>query len=216
MDMTIAGFRYDVSNTLESTAGTLQTTVNTQSSQISALQTTNSTQSSQISSLQTTVSDLSDKLQYLSVSGTEMYITGANLNIRNGLGATDGGSGVTNGLGNLIVGYNENDLHFPRGGSHNIVVGAHHGYRSYGGLVAGVENMISFPYASVSGGAFNNARAVGSSVSGGFNNEAAGDYASVCGGNSNRAIGEDSAVSGGISLSQGTQFGWSGGAYSTP
>jgi uncharacterized protein YoxC len=201
--------------TLETTVGALQTTVNTQSSQISSLQTTNSTQSSAISSLQTTVSDLSDKLQYVSVSGTEMYITGANLNIRNGLGATDGGSGVTNGLGNLIVGYNENELHSPRGGSHNIV-GAHHGYRSYGGLVAGVENMISGPYASVSGGAFNNAKAVGSSVSGGFNNEAGGDYASVCGGNSNRASGEDSAVSGGISVSQGTQFGWSGGAYSTP
>src|SRR5205807_1257654 len=56
--------------------------------------------------------------------GNDVYFTGCNVNIRSGSGSTDG---PTNGLGNLIVGYNE----FPssvvtRSGSHNIVVGEDH------------------------------------------------------------------------------------------
>src|SRR5262245_30624279 len=43
------------------------------------------------------------KLQYVSGGPNEVVITGANLRIVNGLGATD----TTNGLGNVIVGYNE-------------------------------------------------------------------------------------------------------------
>src|SRR5262247_1652366 len=43
------------------------------------------------------------KLQYISGGPNEVVITGANLRIVNGLGATE----TTNGLGNLIVGYNE-------------------------------------------------------------------------------------------------------------
>ena len=43
------------------------------------------------------------KLQYITGGPNEVVITGANLRIVNGLGSTD----TTNGLGNLIVGYNE-------------------------------------------------------------------------------------------------------------
>ena len=43
------------------------------------------------------------KLQYISGGLNEVVITGANLRIVNGLGSTF----TTNGLGNLIVGYNE-------------------------------------------------------------------------------------------------------------
>jgi hypothetical protein len=43
------------------------------------------------------------KLQYVSGGPNEVVITGANLRIVNGLGDTE----TTNGLGNLIVGYNE-------------------------------------------------------------------------------------------------------------
>src|SRR5262249_7854663 len=43
------------------------------------------------------------KLQYISGGPNEVVITGANLRIVNGLGSTE----TTNGLGNLIVGYNE-------------------------------------------------------------------------------------------------------------
>src|SRR5206468_11983219 len=43
------------------------------------------------------------KLQYITGGANEVVITGANLRIVNGLGATE----TTNGLGNVIVGYNE-------------------------------------------------------------------------------------------------------------
>ena len=66
------------------------------------------------------VADLEDKLQFVTISEDEMVITRANLRIVNGLGKTDCGSefeepipNCPNGLGNLIVGYNE-ERNFPR------------------------------------------------------------------------------------------------------
>ena len=49
------------------------------------------------------VKDLEYKLEYVSGGPNEVVITGANLRIVNGLGSTE----TTNGVGNLIVGYNE-------------------------------------------------------------------------------------------------------------
>ena len=72
--------------------------------------------------------------------GNELFITGANLHLLNGMGATQ----TTNGLGNLIVGYQalRNDPAFPdvRTGSHNLIVGDRHSYSSYGGIVVGDFN----------------------------------------------------------------------------
>jgi len=69
-------------------------------------------------------------------AANEVVISGANLRIVNGLGSTE----TTNGLGNLIVGYNElrNIPDFPdvRTGSHNVVVGELNNFSSFGGLVA--------------------------------------------------------------------------------
>jgi hypothetical protein len=92
------------------------------------------------------------KLQYVTGGANEVVITGANLRIVNGLGDTE----TTNGLGNLIVGYNE--LRFLSGdpnertGSHNVVVGSENNFSSFGGLVVGNHSMISGQFASVSGG----------------------------------------------------------------
>ena len=47
---------------------------------------------------------LEDKLQFLTVAGQNMVIEGANLYVRSGSGATDG---PVNGLGNLVIGYDE-------------------------------------------------------------------------------------------------------------
>ena len=73
--------------------------------------------------------------------------------------STDGGSGDTDGitgLGNLIVGYNEQDTPpKSRYGSHNLVVGTKHGYTSHAGLVAGYDNKITGTYSSISGGSSN-------------------------------------------------------------
>src|SRR5262245_48136418 len=64
------------------------------------------------------------KLKYVTGGVNEVVITGANLRIVNGLGSTE----TTNGLGNLIIGYNElrNDPGSAdvRTGSHNIVTGS--------------------------------------------------------------------------------------------
>ena len=82
------------------------------------------------------VAALETKLHFLTTSGTSMIISGANLFIRNGLGITNS----VNGLGNLILGFNEPrplnaDGTNPnvRTGSHNLVLGVRNNYRSYGG-----------------------------------------------------------------------------------
>src|SRR5262244_1312814 len=67
------------------------------------------------------------KLQYISGGPNEVVITGANLRIVNGLGATD----TTNGLGNLIVGYNESRVGDIHTGSHNIVLGFQNSFSSF-------------------------------------------------------------------------------------
>jgi hypothetical protein len=162
----------------------------TRDSELAALQ-------AQINTLQGQVAALQDILQHFSRSGNDIYITGANLHIVNGTGTTDG---TVNGLGNLIVGYNETrGTGDDRTGSHNIVVGSKHNYSSYGGLVAGFHNEISGPYSSVSGGWKNTASGYRSSISGGYSNIASGYSSSVSGGAFNTASGDKSSVSGGFS-----------------
>jgi len=61
-----------------------------------------------------------------------------------GSGATEG---MINGLGNLIVGYNEDvGSNATRTGSHNLVVGIEHSYSSYAGSLRQ-----SLPYALLPG-----------------------------------------------------------------
>jgi hypothetical protein len=154
------------------------------------------------------LADLEHKLQHLSSASAEdgrpeMVITGANLRIVNGLGQTDCGPqddpipDCPNGLGNLIVGYNElRGGENIRTGSHNVVVGQFHNFSRVGGVVVGERNEISGEFAAVSGGT---------------NNTASGDFASVSGGNGNRASGGASSVSGGgINTARGIQSSVSG------
>ena len=153
-------------------------------------------------------------------------ITGANLQIVNGLGTTSS----LNALGNLIVGYNESRFVNPfptvpeeipvcsdgqiideftclffsnvwsanhKSGSHNIIVGPKQSYSQAAGLVAGIGNTVNGVAASVTGGSQNTASGSASSVSGGTGNEARGAGSSVTGGNRNFARGRDSSISGG-------------------
>ncbi|HEX7627338.1 MAG TPA: hypothetical protein VF354_00260, partial [Candidatus Methanoperedens sp.] len=96
-----------------------------------------------MSSLKAENTALKNLLANVSRNGSDIYIDGANLHIRDGSGDT---FGPVNGLGNLIIGYNElrgsNDN---RTGSHNLILGKANNYASYGGLVAGVSNEISGP-----------------------------------------------------------------------
>ncbi len=163
---------------------------------------------------------------------------GVNVRVGNGLGST----AATNGLGNLLIGYNE--ARFPgdrdecsdpahnnstdclsaggtwgpvhRGGSHNLVVGVGHNYDQAGGFVAGFWNSIRANSASVSGGLDNIASAPYASVSGGSANTASGSRASVSGGQSNTASGADASVSGGFkNAASGLSASVSGGQSNT-
>jgi hypothetical protein len=142
------------------------------------------------------VAALEKLLKHFSREKNEIFITGANLRIVNGLGATE----TTNGLGNLIVGYNEPR---PEGGdrrtgAHNVIVGQQRDFTRFGGLVVGFKNMISGTYASVSAGAFNAARGDWSSVSGGASNEANDVYTSISGGTANIANGLAASITAGF------------------
>ena len=135
--------------------------------------------------------------------------TGVNVQIVNGLEATNGFPfdpdsldpflTAVNGVGNLVVGYNELGTPFgdDRRGSHNIVVGHGNSYKSFGGFVGPRDNMTKAPFASVTGGQGNRATGVSSSVSGGLYNTASGHYSWVSGGWLNTASNYTSSVSGG-------------------
>ena len=102
------------------------------------------------------------------LSGPHLIFSGINVHLRNGSGQTN----TANGLGNLVIGYNEGTLvsDTNRTGSHNLVVGPEHRFPSFGGLVSGYMNMTAGQYATVGGG---------------YNNYAEGTYSSINGGHSN-------------------------------
>jgi hypothetical protein len=110
-----------------------------------------------------------------------LLIEGINVQIVSGAGTTDA---TVNGLGNLIVGYNElgNPNGDDRTGSHNIVGGNQVSYTSYGGFVIGEQNFISAPWASISGGSQNSVSGYTSSISGGAVGTVQGQAASISGG----------------------------------
>ena len=167
-----------------------------------------------------TVLDLDGRLE-LNTDDPErptVMFAGVNVQVVNGMGRTD----RINGLGNVIVGYDEkrvggvllcsdgqydnqaecvnNDetwstIH--KSGSHNIVVGMENNYSRYGGLVTGLANSITAHFATVTGGLKNISSGPHSSVSGGTDNVVKGPRASVSGGLRNVAVGIYSNISGG-------------------
>lgn len=128
---------------------------------------------------------VADKIQHFSRSGNNVLITGANVYIRNGMGSTVNNG--FNGLGNLILGYNEGrnqgsanpDV---RTGSHNLIVGVGANYARNASIITGINNSSGNNFASVYGGTGNYANAVYSSVVGGYNNTASGGWATILGG----------------------------------
>lgn len=133
------------------------------------------------------------------VAGPHVIIEGANLHVRSGSGVTDERDAPT-GLGNLIVGYNEDrEVGLDRTGSHNLVIGPDHAYSSHGGLVAGIANKVLGLYATVTGGA---------------DNAAEGDFSAVSGGTSNTAEASLSAVGGGTLTSASSLAIWAAGDLS--
>jgi len=162
----------------------LQQSVTTLQGQVAALQNALATANATIGCLQ------------MAPTGVDLIVRGCNLHVQSGGGATNA---IVNGLGNLIIGYNEVLGTEVRTGSHNLVIGQGHTYASFGGLLAGWNNAVTVPNGSVSGGTGNAVNGFpGASVSGGSGNSASGFAASVSGGLGNTANGELGSISGGV------------------
>jgi hypothetical protein len=129
--------------------------------------------------------------------------SGVNVQVVNGTNST---RSERNGLGNLIVGYQElrvddgnvdRDQTNNRSGSHNLVVGSANNYSIWGGQVVGYHNSISGPLSTVAGGQYNTASGEKSTVGGGNHNTASGQLSTVGGGQNNFATNTCTTVSGG-------------------
>lgn len=163
--------------TLEGEVATLNGQVSTLNGQVATLDGQVSTVNGQVSTLNPEVSSLQSLLVGVSRSGSTLQFSGMNLQVLSGSGSTDG---PVNGLGNLIIGYNKQPG--SQTGSNNLVLGEGQTFTSYGGIIAGQNNVLSGPFADVFGDG-NRASANSASVLGGENNDATGSTSSILGGN---------------------------------
>ncbi len=166
-----------------------------------------------IAPLEARVNALEALLAGVTRNGDTLTFSAINLQVVNGQGETE----TSNGLGNVIIGYNEDTgAQETRTGSHYVIVGKEHTWTSYGGIVAGYSNNATGIYASVTGGTGNTASGSLSLVSGGLDNTASAYYTSVSGGWNNTASGNRSSVSGGRdNLANGAYSSVSGGRNNT-
>lgn len=168
----------------------------------------------ELQALKDRISVLESLLIHVSRNGNEIFITGANLHVVNGTAAT---AGLPNGLGNVIIGYNElrGDGTDNRTGSHMLLLGKKNNYSSFGGIVLGEENNTSGWYNFVTG-LRNTASEDFASVNGGQWNTASADFSSVSGGLGNAASGNFSTVSGGQFVTCSDWYSWCGGDLHSP
>jgi len=201
---------------LQHQVNTLQTANTDQQNEINSLKASNTTLQKQLAAVQSNHALLLgpfvnvDPNPEIGVIGPNIIFSGANIHIVSGSGMTND-NGNPRGLGNLIIGYDEDPGVAPvagrpplglgdRGGSHNLVIGRWHRFTraAFGGFVAGEFNAIGNEGASVSGGFKNTASGQWASVTSGQLNTASGQWASVTGGAINKASGNYASVSGGI------------------
>jgi hypothetical protein len=190
---------------LEATVAVLQSQVQTLQAQLAAVQSN-------------TVLALDGKLTY-DAGRVAVVFTGVDLRLVNGLGRTD----LVNGLGNLIVGYNEvsndrmdyycsNGMYQTqtvcvnagetwglnqRSGSHNIIMGGGNEYTQSGSMVGGTVNRSNARGGSILSGHGNTASGEFSAILSGEQGFTLARDTAVVGGYLNKALGDISAVSGG-------------------
>jgi hypothetical protein len=185
---TAVGIRAEIA-ALQTQVASLQSTVSALRGQVTTLQTELAAiQSNHALALGPFVSV--DPNPEIGVAGPNIIFSGANIHIVSDSGATDDHGNPT-GLGNLIIGYDEDPINsltgdsslglptimqtsgFPsplspgdRSGSHNLVIGGGNRFTqaAFGGFVAGERNTIKSFGASVDGG-FLTPQAVSSPVS---------------------------------------------------
>jgi hypothetical protein len=239
------GIRAEIT-ALQAQVASLQSTVSALQDQVNSLQTSNTALQNQLAHAKNVLAldpfVSVDPNPEIGVIGPNIVFSGANIHIVSGSGATDDNGNPT-GLGNLIIGYDEDpnlpltgdsSLGLPtimqtsgspsplspgdRGGSHNLVIGGGNRFTqaAFGGFVAGERNTIKNFGASVAGGFSNFASGLFGSVSGGIRNSASGDFTSVSGGGLNNASGIDASVSGGFeNFASGAAASVSGGILNT-
>jgi hypothetical protein len=146
-------------NALLSANSTLLTNLQTAQSQIQTMQ-------AQIAALQTSPAGGGGGVpgleKYLFIetgdknglAGPHIVFRGVNVHVQNGQNSTV----VKNGLGNLIIGYDESPsggVGVNRTGSHNLVGGQFNAFSSWGGLVLGSNNALHGQFSAILGGANN-------------------------------------------------------------
>jgi hypothetical protein len=176
---------------------------------------------SQEATVEARVTAIEELLSHFTVEGDNLVLSGMNLQIVNGTGATDGDVGdgpAVNGLGNLIIGYDEPeadtdgidepdidepdidepDIDEPGSDDRNFdgsEVDAKGGSHN---LVIGAGHTYT-SFGGIVAGDDNEIAGSGASVLGGSQNKASGEDSTIAGGTFNRAIAEDSSVCGGLS-----------------
>ena len=144
---------------------------------LAALQKQVKTQSAQIKSLSAQLTKAKSVLAlapYVSVTGSTLngvvgpniVFKGTNVHVMSTTSEAD-----TSGLGNLIVGWDDEPATTQRSGSNNLICGDYNSFTSYGCFLAGFYNAVSGIGASVSGGVGNQASNAAASVSGGDGNQ---------------------------------------------
>jgi hypothetical protein len=199
---------------------------------VEQLESQNARLEDKVSTLQEKVATLDQKLSKITYEPKGLNdlptvkISGANLQVVNGTGAIN----KVNGLGNVIIGYDEHGADIKQTGSHNLIVGEGQTFTSWADLLAGSKNIVNAPHAvafgfrnqatnnwtSALGGYFNVASGAGSSITGGSQSEAKSGLSSITGGFDNSTEGEWASVSGGLTnIARGKYSGMSGGVRST-
>ena len=170
--------------------------------------------------------------------GPQVILEGVNVHIRNETRTTEG---TVDGLGNLIIGYNEEpgfdgNVLQPgdRDGSHNLVIGYGNRYSSYAGLVHGWENAVHGEHSAALAGDTNTVVGTYSAIVGGYDsfidwgpdsviigghtNLVNTPEAVVVGGDNNSAFGRLSVITGGqLNITSGALSSVGGGfQVSTP
>ncbi len=167
---------------VETALGDLQVDIDTNAAAVVSNASDISTNTSDLSSLETEVDafvGLEDLATYLTVdtSDDSVVFTGANVYVQSGSGSTNG---TVNGLGNLIVGYDEDDGSDDKSGSHNLIVGMYHSYSEHESIIGGYNNE-SAGVRHILGGRSNSASADYNVVFGRAN-EVSTSYSSILGG----------------------------------
>jgi len=137
LDTTTADIETDLAN-LDAEVDGIDSDLASLSGEVDSIDSDLASLSDEVDDIEPGIADLST---YLSVdtSTDTVLIDGANLQVVSGSGST---SGTVNGLGNVLIGYDE-DSGDDKSGSHNLVMGRYHSYASYGSIVHGYNHSIT-------------------------------------------------------------------------